>query len=302
MKKGILILLAMFMMVSTVEAKKDHNFPNNNRFYYSYDNAVNFVERDVEFFIFPNGEFDFDVLSNNRFNLNIDRNFRGQIRRIGTVRISYDRFNNVTRIGNIFLSYNRGRLIRVGNLRVNYNRWNEPIFSGFVRDNYYFDNGIRFNLNLGVTYNFNDRFFYGNNFRTNYTQFREDRNFYYYKSNPNASIGKRSTILKRRKQVSVNNGARSTATRNSNQSYRKQTRGIAIKEGRNETTADKRATRNSVTPGKQPTIKSKREPINRENRIKKDARNIQPTKGNSNRKIERKSIHKNTEVKKRLPF
>jgi hypothetical protein len=292
MKKGILILLGMFMMVSTVEAKKGNNLPNNKRLYYSYDNAVNFVERDVEFFIFPNGEFDFDVLSNNRFNLNIDRNFRGQIRRIGTVRISYDRFNNVTRIGNIFLSYNRGRLIRVGNLRVNYNRWNEPIFSGFVRDNYYFDNGIRFNLNLGVTYNFNDRFFYRNNFNRNYRQIREDRNFFYYRSNPNARIGKRSTILKRRKQVSINNGARNTATRNSNESYRKHTTGKTIQGIRSANTTVKRATRSSNTSNrnsdKQPIIESRRKPINGKNRIKKDARNVKQTRGNLNRKVERK--------------
>lgn len=227
MKKGILILLGMFMMVSTVEAKKGNNLPNNNRFYYSYDNAVNFVERDVEFFIFPNGEFDFDVLSNNRFNLNIDRNFRGQIRRIGSVRISYDRFNNVTRIGNIFLGYNRGRLISVGNLRVNYNRWNEPIFSGFVRDNYYFDNGIRFNLNLGVTYNFNDRFFFRNDFNRNYRQIREDRNFYYYKTNSIGNRSDRNRIIKRRKSVASNSRRnntvheRSSNTRNRNYTYRK---------------------------------------------------------------------------------
>ena len=68
MKKGVLILLGMFMMVSTVEAKKGENLPNRFRVnYYSYDNAVNFVERGIEFFVFTNGDFDFDINSNNYY-------------------------------------------------------------------------------------------------------------------------------------------------------------------------------------------------------------------------------------------
>ena len=61
MKKGILIFLGMFMMVSTVEANNGNRLLNRIGFNYSYDNSVNFVERGVEFFVFTNGEFDFDT-------------------------------------------------------------------------------------------------------------------------------------------------------------------------------------------------------------------------------------------------
>ena len=49
MKKGVLILLGMFMMVSTVEAKESEKIPNRIRVDYSYNNAVNFIERGIEF-------------------------------------------------------------------------------------------------------------------------------------------------------------------------------------------------------------------------------------------------------------
>lgn len=49
MKKGVLILLGLFMMVSTVEAKNGNYLPNNIRVNYSYNDAVNFTERGIDF-------------------------------------------------------------------------------------------------------------------------------------------------------------------------------------------------------------------------------------------------------------
>ncbi|PQJ78000.1 hypothetical protein [Polaribacter porphyrae] len=219
MKKGVLILLGMFMMVSTVEAKKGEK--RLNRFgvnYYSYNNAVNFFERGIEFFVFTNGDFDFDTSFTNR-GVRINRDFRGRIRSVGNVFINYDRRGNVTRIGNIFIRYRRGVLTNVGDLRVRYDRWDNPIFYGNVRD-FYYHNGVRFNINFGDVCDYNDAYFFRNDFRRNYTQFREDRNFYYYRANPNARIGKRSTIIKRRKANVVRNNDRNVrnTTRNT---YRK---------------------------------------------------------------------------------
>jgi hypothetical protein len=230
MKKGVLILLGMFMMVSTVEAKKGENLPNRFRVNYSYNNAVNFIERGIEFFIFTDGNFDFDNHFNNSYyddgrgrtrnsNVRVNRDYRGRIRSIGNVYINYDSRGNVSRIGNISMRYYRGQLRKVGDLRVRYNRSGFPVFYGNVRE-FYYNNGIRFNISFGDVCNYNDTYFYRNDFRNNYTQFREDRNFYYYKARPNAKIGKRSTILKRRKPATKVYDKR-IVQRNSKNSYRK---------------------------------------------------------------------------------
>lgn len=219
MKKGILILLGMFMMVSTMEAKNDEILSNkvtNDISYNVYNNAVNFFERGIEFFVFTNGEFDFDARFNNR-GIRINRDFRGRITNVGNVLIRYDRRGNVIRIGSVLIRYSRGLLTNVGDLRVRYDHWNTPIFYGNVR-NFYYNNGVRFNVSFGDVCDYNDVYFSRNDFGRNYTQFREDNNFYYYRARPNANIGKRSTILKRRKPVSTN---RQNFVRNSNNSYRK---------------------------------------------------------------------------------
>lgn len=204
-------------MVSTVEAKNgDENL--NYRVDYSYNNAVNFFENGIEFFVFTNGDFDFDTYRNNR-QIRIDRDFRGRIRRINNTTLSYDIRGNVSRIGNVYMRYFRNRLTRVGQLRVDYDRWGNPIFDGQVRD-YYYDNGIRFSINFGDVFSYHHNFFNHRDFRSNYIQIREDRNFYYYRARPNAKIGKRSTIIKRRKPAATvrkNDNIR----RKSNTTYRK---------------------------------------------------------------------------------
>ena len=230
MKKGVLILLGMFMMVSTVEAKSGNLLPNRFGFNYSYDNSVNFIERGIEFYIFTNGDFDFDTRINDTYydyngvrtkarGVRISRDFRGRINRVGNVFINYDLRGNVTRIGNVFIRYRRGLLSRVGDLKVRYDRWGNPLFYGNVK-NYYYNDGIRFNINFGDVCDFNNAFFFRKDFRRNYYKIREDNNFYYYRAKPNAKIGKRSKILKRRKPIS-NRIKKKTSKRKGNYSYRK---------------------------------------------------------------------------------
>ena len=231
MKKGVLILLGMFMMVSTVEAKKSNKLSTTIEGNYIYDNSVNFTELGIEFYIFTNGDFDFNTydddfytdhygrrIKNNRA-VRIDKNYKGQITRIGNAFINYDYRGNVTRIGGISLRYRFGKLTNVGDLRVQYDRWGNPNFYGNVR-NFYYDNGIRFSVNFGDVCNYNDTYFYRSDFKNKYSQFREDKNYYYYKARPNAKIGKRSTILRRRKSATKVD-KRKVTKRNSNNSYRK---------------------------------------------------------------------------------
>ena len=169
MKKTLLLFTALLMGLTTVSGttatdydvghlKKGDKF---NR----YAQPIVFMERGIEFLVFPDGRFDFDTnnydtyfndneyyrsnsrrsnvniayrgpnmsigYSNNRNSgVYIARDRYGQVRRVGNVFVNYNRIGQVTRIGSIYLEYNRGRhgmLRRVGNLRVNYNRWGEIV-------------------------------------------------------------------------------------------------------------------------------------------------------------------------------
>jgi hypothetical protein len=233
MKKGVLILLGMFIMVSAIEAKNgERALITKVSVYYNYNNAVSFFERGIQFHVFLNGDFDFDIQRNaiyydnsgrrNRENsTQILRDNRGRITNIGTTRISYNFRGNVRRIGRVIMNYRFGNLTRVGGLRVSYNNWGKAFFNGQVRRRFYRDNfGINFNLSIGAICAYNDPYFFRNDFRNNYSQIREDNDFYYYKANRNAKIGKRSTILKRRK-LAIKFDKRKGIKRNSNNSYRK---------------------------------------------------------------------------------
>ncbi|WP_299671088.1 hypothetical protein [uncultured Polaribacter sp.] len=309
MKKGVLILLGMFMMVSTVEAKNGENLSNNIRVHHSYNNSVNFLERGIEFFIFTNGDFDFNSNYNDTYydfngvrtrrnGVTIDRDYRGRIRRVGSVFINYDFRGNVSRVGSVYMRYFGNRLTNVGNLNISYNRWGDPVFYGNVRDNFYNHNGIRINLNLGTIWNYNHAYFFNNDFRRNYTQFREDRNFFYYKANRNAKIGKRSQILKRRKQTSVNRN--NSNTKRSIKSYRKSEakRNLDANTRRNSEVrknSDASTRRNSNTNVRRTTDKNtKRTSVTRNNENAKAPTRIKRTVGANTRKNTNSNVKRTT--------
>ena len=218
MKKNIIFLVGILGMFATNIAKAEANKPRNFELNFNYNHAVNFFERGIEFFVFTNGDFDFDTSNSYHRGVRIDRDFRGRIRSVGNVFINYDRFGNVTRIGSVFINYHRGQLVSVGDLRVFYDRYGYPVFRGNVHD-FYYDNGIRFSINFGRIYNYNDAFFFHTDFDRNYVRFREDRDFYYYKSNRNNNFADENSIIKRRKP-SVDGNNRRETVRNFN-SYRK---------------------------------------------------------------------------------
>jgi len=299
MKRVVLLVLGMFMMVSSTEATNGNNLANENYRFYAYTNAVNFIERGIEFYVFPNGEFDFYPLYfNGRHQgfLDIRRNFNGQIRSIENVRIRYDFFGNVTRIGDIFLRYRRGRLVSVGNLNVRYNRWGEPIFNGAVRNQFFVDNGVRFNLNIGVIYNYNDRFFSRNTFRRNYRQIREDRNFYYYRANPGVATNDTNRIIRRRKpntsrpDATVSNGRRQNSVSNQrNYRYRRSTSNNSVRRSttpeRREATPTSRRS-NESTNRKQEYRKSEKPSIKKrsQDRVKKSTTSRRNENSNRSRR------------------
>ena len=175
MKKVTLMIASLLLIVTSATAttnlvqETENNLRITNR--YRYTQPILFVERGVEFLIFPNGAFDFnteivdgpygdDVYyrgnRSRRSSINatwgapgsavrytsVNRRPRGvlvlhdrfgKVRRIGNVFINYDRFGRVKRIGSVYMRYRRGLLKQVGGLTIQYNRFGDMIGTqGFV--------------------------------------------------------------------------------------------------------------------------------------------------------------------------
>lgn len=170
--KRLVLLFAGLLIGLTTASATEQNIENTDAHFKKNKHSrlaqpIVFIERGVEFLIFPDGSFDFNTnIDNNYYNdiyyknnsrrsninvayrgpnvniqysnarlnrnrgVSIIRDRNGMVRRIGNVFLNYDRVGRITRAGSVFMSYNRGRhsnLSRVGNLRVNYNRWGEII-------------------------------------------------------------------------------------------------------------------------------------------------------------------------------
>lgn len=143
--------------------KKDTALENDKLFsrYYRYAEPIQFMERGVTFFVYSNGEFDFNrkrgyahygrrgynhrthpragkrFQYKNRFG-QIQRDYYGNIVRVGRTYIDYDRFGRVTRIGSVDVDYGRrGNLRQVGNMFVTYNREGRLLYAeGEVKSGY----------------------------------------------------------------------------------------------------------------------------------------------------------------------
>lgn len=301
MKRSVLFLLAMFMMVSYVEASKSTNSTEIVGVEYRYNDAVTFYERGIRFHVFLNGDFDFDSQYFRRWRnrgVRISRDFQGRINRVGNVWIRYDFQGNVRRIGRVSMSYRRGLLRRVGNLRIQYNSWGDPRFFGTVGfddfyTDYYYGNSfnVGFNWNVGAICVYNDPYFYGNEFRNNYRRVREDANYIYYRANDNSNVS-RDRMLRRRKSSSNNNVSTGQTVRD----RRRTNTQIGTNQRRaiqNESTNNRRRTQVNTNDNR------RRTQVNtNENRKKRVVRN-----SSNNRKVESKrkvQTRRNVETKRKV--
>lgn len=226
MKRLLLVFASLLVGLSTASAttldtKNPHErFDRNKKTRYAQ--PISFMERGVEFLIFPDGSFDFNTNTYNNSNSNtyygtsgrrssinvgyrgpnvsvnyssnrylnnrgvsIVRDYNGKVSRIGNVYLNYDRYGRITRAGSVFINYNRGHgyLKQVGDLHVNYNRWGELVsLRGQVN---------RYNQNCntcgmigcnhdhdGVYYAHNDRDYDHGDHR-----YKDDDKYYYFKQN-----------------------------------------------------------------------------------------------------------------------
>lgn len=171
---------------------------------YSFTQPISFVERGIEFLIFPDGSFDFNTevfttitdnddyyYKRNRRSTNrtygapgVNQNLTdrgviirhdrsGKVRRIGNVFINYDRHGRIKRAGSVYISYKRnGTLRQVGGLRVNYNGRGQIVHTSGVVNQY------NSTLIYGMDYSNGNHNTIGFHEIENY-----DEDYYYYKKN-----------------------------------------------------------------------------------------------------------------------
>lgn len=148
MKKITFLVASIFLMGASVGNAAEKYKLSQERSVLANDfrNAepVVFTEAGVEFYVFVDGRFDFNVRSsaantfytanrernydhyeahkNKYYGVNVEQDRAGRVKRIGNVSVSYDRNNRVERVGSVQISYNRYSLERVGGLEIVYNR------------------------------------------------------------------------------------------------------------------------------------------------------------------------------------
>ncbi|MFD2823681.1 hypothetical protein ACFS5M_08375 [Lacinutrix iliipiscaria] len=167
MKNLVLLFTGLLMTLTTVTAAEKITATQGedlNISRYSYAQPIQFVERGVEFLIFPDGSFDFNTnLSDtqgsfyyrtrtSRRGPSINSTFGapgtqvtftassvprgvivthdrdGKVRRVGNVFVNYNRYDQVKRLGSVYINYNRlGLVSQVGGLHIRYNSFGEII-------------------------------------------------------------------------------------------------------------------------------------------------------------------------------
>ena len=189
MKKITLLVASILLVGSVANASEIIKKTGEERTTFSFDEPISFTERGIEFFVFPNGEFDFNTRPDDsqgdyfyktagkrgdsqergpmNYGTRIEHDSFGRVRRIGNTFINYDSRDRVNRIGSVYMRYNRTALTQIGGMRIVYNRRGEIVdtvgniksFSGYV-------------YNYNNHYNDDDNYTASNN---------NDSDYYYYK-------------------------------------------------------------------------------------------------------------------------
>jgi len=137
--KNIAIIIGILLTGLSAHANR---LENTNEFRGNYDgSAFIFVENNVEFSVFPDGQFDFiyvgpqkgsqvifsspnmNVSFNSGYNYDtyVQYDMYGAVIQIENVPVYYDEFGRIIKAGNVDIRYNDRRIVNVGGLRIFYN-------------------------------------------------------------------------------------------------------------------------------------------------------------------------------------
>lgn len=150
MKKVTLLVAGLLLTGSLATASELSVFSGNATYHnnpvdYREAEPVVFIERGIEFMVFPNGEMDFNTQpgttstnyyrtgsranatygapgKNDNRGVRVDHDVNGLVRRVGNVYINYDYAGRVKRIGTVYMSYNNYALTQIGLLNIMYDR------------------------------------------------------------------------------------------------------------------------------------------------------------------------------------
>ncbi|NHN24357.1 hypothetical protein FIA58_001605 [Flavobacterium jejuense] len=204
----VLVIVVLAFSLQTAKASDKKVFDDvSNRNYppvdYRYADPIVFMERGIEFYVFPNGEFDFNTVTTtapNRRNSNVNRtygapsgrgnsrsyygpsnggtkiehDYMGRVRRVGNVFINYDATGRVKRVGSVYMNYNSFALTQVGGLRIIYDRRGRIVnIIGTVNS-----------YNGNYTYTTNNNHYQADNqynYNSGYDNNDSDEDYYYYR-------------------------------------------------------------------------------------------------------------------------
>lgn len=149
--KTITLLAASILLTTSFANAQENRCLNasDSRISINKNEPISFMEKGIEFFVFQNGDFDFNTRPNNNegsfyfksagrrvttserrspnYGVLIEQDNFGRIRRIGNTFINYDINNRVTRIGTVFMKYDRFALTQVGGMKLIYNRFGDLV-------------------------------------------------------------------------------------------------------------------------------------------------------------------------------
>ena len=196
MKKITLLVASIFLIGSGVANATERN----NRkppVDFRNDEPIVFSERGVEFFIFSDGQFDFNTtpssgdmyykqgrrtsavnktygspasVRNRNYGVKVEHDYAGRVRRIGNVFINYDANDRIKRVGSVYMTYNNYALTQVGGLQIIYNRRGQIVdIVGAVKG--------------GRSYQYNQNNYDYNNHDYDDNQNSDNQDDYYYKTN-----------------------------------------------------------------------------------------------------------------------
>ncbi len=188
--KKLSLVLSMALVFTTMYARADRR-PVRHRL----DEPVKVVVRGIEFFVFPNGEFDFNAHTTHHkpyyggdYAVRLDRDRWGRIRRIGNVFLNYNDYGQVARIGHVFIKYNRrGLIYQIGHKYLRYRRGGYIVYAQrpyYDRPSYIYRPAYSY-YPYQPTYPYNDTY-YSNDYDEAYNETSE---VYYLRNKKDETTG-----------------------------------------------------------------------------------------------------------------
>ncbi|WP_196891633.1 hypothetical protein [Aureivirga marina] len=113
----------------------------------AFEEPIYFVENNIEFYVFSNGDFDFNALPESEcyykngvkyevihdaYSIPIRKDYYGRITSIGNVPIKYLRNGKVSRIGEVRIRYQNHNICQIGHLTISVNPFGHYHYKGYV--------------------------------------------------------------------------------------------------------------------------------------------------------------------------